>query len=326
MARPVKENADWFQHDADASNDMKIMYLESKFGALGYAFYFKMLEQLTRANGFEIQVNAIWKSVFTSQLGCDLKTLDDLLKESTRDEIQAFSFSEDGQRVFSPGLLKRMSSLIQKRKSDRKRQRDNRGSRGDNRDVKSENPDSRCDNSVVTDENAQSRVEKSREEKSTGEKSTDKDLSETPEAPPDKPPAPPKLIPYRDRIENYFSGGDTEQMNAVWSESYPLVDLGAEIKKAKAWLISNPRKTKKNFRAFLNNWLAKAQQEAARSRENPPRPAKRNWAQLGLKKSNGGWDHDRIKNLTSDEYALLPFDLQNRFAKIWRGGKREIMN
>ena len=55
MTRPRKNNAEYFSHDTDASSDEKIIYLESKFGLAGYAFYFKMLEVLSRSEDFTIE-------------------------------------------------------------------------------------------------------------------------------------------------------------------------------------------------------------------------------------------------------------------------------
>jgi len=47
MARPLKENLDWFQHDCRASSDEKLEILETKYpNGLGYAWYFKCLERV----------------------------------------------------------------------------------------------------------------------------------------------------------------------------------------------------------------------------------------------------------------------------------------
>lgn len=115
--RPVKENADYFSHDADASNDEKVMYLESRFGFTGYAFYFKLLEILTRSNNFRFPVNELSKGVLSKKIGVTIQLFNEILAECLRDEIKAFAIEDNF--LFSPGLLKRMACLQEKRKKRR---------------------------------------------------------------------------------------------------------------------------------------------------------------------------------------------------------------
>lgn len=43
-----------------------------------------------------------------------------------------------------------------------------------------------------------------------------------------------------------------------WEEAYPKLDVDAEISRAEAWYMSNPRKRKKNHEAFITNWLSRS--------------------------------------------------------------------
>ena len=63
---------------------------------------------------------------------------------------------------------------------------------------------------------------------------------------------------YPEKIEKYWESGDIEQNIPIWQEAYPGINIESEIKKAKAWLYSNPKKSKSDFRRFINNWLIKA--------------------------------------------------------------------
>lgn len=63
--------------------------------------------------------------------------------------------------------------------------------------------------------------------------------------------------------------GELEAMSEVWAEAYPAVDIAAEIKKAKAWMLSNPKNKKTNIPRFLASWLSRAQDRA--SNANLPR-------------------------------------------------------
>jgi len=45
----------------------------------------------------------------------------------------------------------------------------------------------------------------------------------------------------------------------LWKEAYPACDIEIELKKMASWLDSHPTKRKKNYKAFINNWLSRQQ-------------------------------------------------------------------
>lgn len=49
-------------------------------------------------------------------------------------------------------------------------------------------------------------------------------------------------------------------------EAYPLVNIEREVKRAAAWLVSNPAKRKKDAPRFLNNWFKGAQSDAEKNK------------------------------------------------------------
>jgi hypothetical protein len=55
MARPTKHNADYFSHDAQMRNDIKVKALRRKYGHEGYSFWNMMLEHLTECEYFEYE-------------------------------------------------------------------------------------------------------------------------------------------------------------------------------------------------------------------------------------------------------------------------------
>lgn len=57
MARPIKDNADYFSHDTDMRNDDRIKAVRRKFKHLGYAIYNMFLEYLTDKNSFQCAYN-----------------------------------------------------------------------------------------------------------------------------------------------------------------------------------------------------------------------------------------------------------------------------
>lgn len=49
-----------------------------------------------------------------------------------------------------------------------------------------------------------------------------------------------------------------------WQEAYPAIDVRAEITKAEAWQLANPKNRKSDYTRFLNGWLSRAQDRAPR--------------------------------------------------------------
>lgn len=159
MAAPIKKHADYFRHDADASNDEKLMYLESIFGLEGYAFYFKMLEILAKSDDFEVSLSPIKKPVLAKKLGINLQKLEEMIKESTRKEVAAFVIIDE--KLFSPGLKKRLQTLIDKRNRDRQRANFAR-----KEVIDDENNETDSEKEVIDDENAHKHKHKHKHKKS----------------------------------------------------------------------------------------------------------------------------------------------------------------
>ena len=63
--------------------------------------------------------------------------------------------------------------------------------------------------------------------------------------------------PYNTKVEKFYSG-IPQHLTDSWNEAYPNVNVQQELKNAKAWLLSNTHKAKRNFSTFTNNWLARA--------------------------------------------------------------------
>ena len=69
-----------------------------------------------------------------------------------------------------------------------------------------------------------------------------------------------KLVdPYNTRVDKFYSNIPQHVLKA-WREAYPNVNIPQETAKAKAGLLSNTSKAKKDFMKFTNNWLSKAMQ------------------------------------------------------------------
>ncbi|MCI2809370.1 hypothetical protein [Eoetvoesiella caeni] len=49
---------------------------------------------------------------------------------------------------------------------------------------------------------------------------------------------------------------------STWETAYPALSLDAELAKAAAWILANPKNKKSNYARFLTNWLSRAQDSA----------------------------------------------------------------
>jgi hypothetical protein len=68
-----------------------------------------------------------------------------------------------------------------------------------------------------------------------------------------------------------WEGIKGEDMSA-WGIAYPACDINRELAAMLEWIKSNPQKgKKKNYRRFIVNWLARAQERGGGMKSNPPR-------------------------------------------------------
>lgn len=171
MARPPRLNADYFSHDANASIDDRIVFLESRFGLIGYALYFKLLETLTNAEYFEIDWNDTRCAILAKKYGVEATTLQDFVVASTIPEIRAFTTSNG--KLYSEDLKSRMSLLVEKREKEARRIAQRRGI-----DVVGEtthgkdvivSPTTEQGSTVVSETTPQSKVKHSKVKESKGE-------------------------------------------------------------------------------------------------------------------------------------------------------------
>lgn len=58
--------------------------------------------------------------------------------------------------------------------------------------------------------------------------------------------------------------GVTEEQLEAWKAAYGAVDIEVELKKAAAWIVSNPHLAPRSqFGRFLNTWLARGQNQSS---------------------------------------------------------------
>ena len=75
MARPNKNNMDYFSHDSDMRNDVKIKALRRKFSHNGYAVWNYILEVLTNADELRIEWNDFEKELYAAEFDVEIEDL-----------------------------------------------------------------------------------------------------------------------------------------------------------------------------------------------------------------------------------------------------------
>ena len=138
MARPIKNNADYFPHDADMRNDPRIKALRRKFGIEGYGVYCMLLEFLTDSEYFEFKNDSLSLELVAGDFDIETDRLITILQYCF--QLDLFQLDAETNVISCKSLDNRLEPLLSKRKRDR--------------------------NGVIDSDNTQSRVKESKENKS----------------------------------------------------------------------------------------------------------------------------------------------------------------
>ena len=114
MARPIKNNADYFSHDVSMRNDMKIKALRRKYSMVGYAIYVMMLEIIAWSDGFEFSIkqdDIIAWEMLAGDMDIDTIELKAIIEYMTTLELLVY----DGSKIWSNWLKKRLIQVVEKR-------------------------------------------------------------------------------------------------------------------------------------------------------------------------------------------------------------------
>jgi len=106
MARPAKKGLDYFSHDTDASTSREVEYLEAKYGLIGYALFFKILEKIYGHEGYYIPWTEIDRAIFAKHCGVERQLLDEVI--DTCIELGLFSrWIYDANQVLTSAAIQR---------------------------------------------------------------------------------------------------------------------------------------------------------------------------------------------------------------------------
>ena len=79
MARPIKNNADYFPHETGMRNDRRIKSLRKRHGAEGYGIYGMLLEVLADAQGLQVKLTDLERQLILDDLDLDEDTFQTVL-------------------------------------------------------------------------------------------------------------------------------------------------------------------------------------------------------------------------------------------------------
>jgi hypothetical protein len=125
MGRPIKNNADYFSHDADMRNDPKVKALRRKFGVDGYAIWCMTLEYLTDCEYFTFELTDINIELVAGDFDVDPLKIREVLEYCFIIDLLQL----DGKSVKSKNHNKRMEPILQKREKTKKTAEDRERSR-----------------------------------------------------------------------------------------------------------------------------------------------------------------------------------------------------
>lgn len=143
MARPNKNNAEYFSHDADMRNDVKVKALRRRFSHTGYAVWNYILETLTDTENFEIDFREVNKELLAADFDVTVQELNDIVAYACK--ISLLQTNEDGTVLFSAAHKRRFSDLL-----ERRAKLSEAGKKGMAKRWSSNNSDITPDNEVIT--------------------------------------------------------------------------------------------------------------------------------------------------------------------------------
>lgn len=154
MARPIKNNADYFSHDNDMRDDERIKAVRRKFSHLGYSTWNMLLEKLCRAENFKAEYNEESLDIMAGDFNIEPEQLKEIIEYLIRLKL----IIQEKEIIFSPTMITRFEGLFRKRK----------------RDSEKLSLTITQNESIIADENTQSKVNNSKGNKSKENKSKEK--------------------------------------------------------------------------------------------------------------------------------------------------------
>ena len=118
MARPKRNNADYFSHDAGMRNDPKVKALRNKYGCTGYSVWCMMLEVLTESDFFTRALDEIEIEILSADFGIDADLFSEIIQYMLR--LRLLQTADNGE-LLSQKLTDRLQPVVDKRRNSSKK-------------------------------------------------------------------------------------------------------------------------------------------------------------------------------------------------------------
>jgi hypothetical protein len=142
MARPIKNNADYFSHDNDMRDDERIKAVRRRFSHLGYSTWNMLLERLCRAENFRIEYNDDSVDIMAGDFNIEPEQLTEIIDYLIKLKL----IIQDKEIIYSQTMINRFEGLFRKRK----------------RDVERLSVTTTTNEPIIADDNTQSKVKDSK--------------------------------------------------------------------------------------------------------------------------------------------------------------------
>lgn len=116
MARPSRNNADYFSHSADFRNDRRIKAIRAQLGPAGYGLVLMLMEVLTDADFTQLDTSELELDLLAGDFGVSVTEIGRLLQLAER--IGLFARNEAGFLI-CPDLNKSLEQVFEKRNRSR---------------------------------------------------------------------------------------------------------------------------------------------------------------------------------------------------------------
>ena len=266
MARPQKENVDYWPFDVGLFQDRKFRLIRSEFGIKGAYIALELINMAYSENGYYAKFGEEDCLLMSEGVGggCEASFIMEVVRGCCRRSL----FDEGIYNAFgvltSHGIQQRYLRIIGKNRADVRfikeyflldisDERDVPANIRNKVTLLSSFP---TENPSKPTENPQSKVKESKVKEYA--QSADESAS-----------APEYRLILHDGSYYPISKEDISK----WAALYPAVDIEQEIRKMIGWSEANPqnRKTKRGALAFINRWLAREQDKGGARRGELPR-------------------------------------------------------
>lgn len=167
MARPQKNNADYFPHDNGMWSDRKIVALRNIFGLTGYAVWNLLLETLCESENFEVDFNDSEAELLANFWGLEMGKLKEIILYMDRLKL----IKIDNGKLWSDKLKDRLKPVLFER--ERKREWSRKRWQKDGSSVESDGENEVLD--VVNPPHSEESIASSILKESKGNKSKEKE-------------------------------------------------------------------------------------------------------------------------------------------------------